>query len=227
MRRELAISQQWYNNWTRQHAPARATPITWEIIQGFVGLALYRHWPGLALTFLVGFTFFLRTQELLQLYPEDFLVDSSDGSIVLRIATSKTSRGAQQSIALHDSRLAGLVQFILLQLPAGKFLWAYSLSHFRNVFRAFCNFFEVQALSLVPYSLRRGGATAYYLRTNNLEAVMILGRWRDQATARIYLDDARATLVRMRLTDRAKQLLRHFRIPLRALVLRCARDKLR
>eukprot|EP00438_Fugacium_kawagutii_P012793 Skav211673 [mRNA] locus=scaffold216:126980:131499:+ [translate_table: standard] len=223
MRKELAISQQWYNNWARQHAPVRATPITWEVIQAFVGLSLYQHWPGLALTFLVGFTFFLRTQELLHLYPEDFLVDLSDGSVVLRIATSKTSRGAQQSVALHDKRLAGLIHFILQQLPEGKHLWTYSLTHFRNVFRSFCIFFEIQALNLVPYSLRRGGATAHYLRTNNLEAVMILGRWRDQATARIYLDDARATLVRLRLSLRSQRLLRHFRIPLRALVHRCAR----
>lgn len=35
-RKELQTSQQWYSNWTRDHAPQRATPITWQIVQGYL-----------------------------------------------------------------------------------------------------------------------------------------------------------------------------------------------
>eukprot|EP00438_Fugacium_kawagutii_P035175 Skav225826 [mRNA] locus=scaffold2516:55037:59475:- [translate_table: standard] len=226
LRSELAIAQQWYRNWSRHHTPDRATPLTWEIVQGFVGLSLFQHWHSLAIIFLVGFTFFLRTQELLSLRSSDFLVDTQDGSTVLRIATSKTSRGAQQSLAIHDPGLADLLQFLLSKVPPSTRLWSFSLSHFRATFVAFCKFFEVQDHHFVPYSLRRGGATAFYLRSNNLESVMVQGRWKDAATARIYLDDARATLVRMRLSRRSKGLLYRFRRPLSSLVHRFARDKL-
>lgn len=65
-----------------------------------------------------------------------------------------------------------------------------------------------------------------YLRSNNLEAVMIQGRWKDSATARFYLDDARATLVRMALPMASKRLLRHFRVPLMRFLSRVAKGKL-
>ena len=72
-------------------------------------------------------------------------------------------------------------------------LWAWSMSRFRQCFSAYCS--SVETLELVPYSLRRGGATYFYTKTDSLHAVMVRGRWRDQATARIYLDDARASLI--------------------------------
>eukprot|EP00438_Fugacium_kawagutii_P020465 Skav206770 [mRNA] locus=scaffold167:518352:522925:+ [translate_table: standard] len=226
VRKELAISQQWYNNWSRQHVPNRAVPITWDIVLGFAGLAMHLKWPRLCLLFVVGFTFFLRTQELLQLTVSDFKVDCKDGTIVLRISSAKTSYGNQQSVAKTDYKLAILVQHLLDQLPDDSDLWQYSTSHFRNVLKSFSKFFDLSYLGLVPYSLRRGGATEMYLRTNNLEAVMIQGRWRDSATARIYLDDARATLVRQTLPLSAKRLIRHFRLPLLAFLNRVASGKL-
>eukprot|EP00438_Fugacium_kawagutii_P015911 Skav211119 [mRNA] locus=scaffold2659:123518:130322:- [translate_table: standard] len=226
MRRELAIAQQWYNNWARQHAPARAVPLTWQLTQGFVALAIQQKWYNLALLFLIGFTFFLRTQELLALEPADFLIDPEDGSLILRIASSKTSRGAQPSLALHDQKLALLVRWLLTKVPLDCRLWQFSTSHFRNVFRAFCSFFDVGTWGFVPYSLRRGGATAFYMRTNSLDTVMIQGRWRDATTARIYLDDARATLVRMRLSPATRELLVQYRTQLAALMHRFARGKL-
>lgn len=183
-------------------------------------------WHDLALALLVGFTFFLRMQEMLQLRSDDFRIDLSDGLMVLRIATSKTSRGAQQSLALTDHKLAWLISFLLGKLPLGEPLWHYSFSYFRNVFYSFCDFFEVSHLNFVPYSICRGGATAYYLRVSDLESVIIQGRWRDVATARIYLDDARATLVKMHLSKTTRQLLFRFRKPLTQFVSRLASGKL-
>ena len=57
VRRELAISQQWYNNWCREHTPRRATPITWPLIQAFTGLCLHLKWVRLATLFLLSFVF--------------------------------------------------------------------------------------------------------------------------------------------------------------------------
>ena len=213
MRKELAIAQQWYNNWCRQHTPHRAFPLTWKIVQSFAGLSLYQHWYGLTILYLVGFVFFLRTQELLELYPTDFKIDLSEGIILLRIGASKTSTTAQQSLAVRDKVLAGLLHFLLDKLKFDTKVWPYSLSHFRNTLRAFTAFFELTDLGFVPYSFRRGGATDLYVRTNSLDPVMIRGRWRDQTTARIYLDDARASLIQMRLSSTSQRLLRQFRVP--------------
>ena len=50
VRRELAVSQQWYNNWTRAHVPERATPITWKILRAAVALCDAEGWPHLGAT---------------------------------------------------------------------------------------------------------------------------------------------------------------------------------
>lgn len=104
-------------NWCRQHTPHRAIPITWEVVQAFVGLAMHQRWFAIALLYLVGFAFFLRTQELLCLEPEDFKVDVKEGSLVLRLRNSKTSLGNQPSLAKFDAKLALLVQHLLDRIP--------------------------------------------------------------------------------------------------------------
>ena len=40
-----------------------------------------------------------------------------------------------------------------------------------------------------------GGATHFYVVLKSLDFVMVQGRWKDQRTCRLYLDDARAMLV--------------------------------
>lgn len=62
VRRELAISQQWYNNWCRSHTPHRAPPLTWPIVKAMVGLCLTQQWPRLGLLLLVGDPFLSETQ---------------------------------------------------------------------------------------------------------------------------------------------------------------------
>ena len=211
VRKEIPIAQQWYNNWCREHTPRRATPLTWGLLQAFAGLCLHLNWKRLACIFLVGFVFYLRTGEALNLHRSDILCNLTDGSIVIRIASSKTSRSDQQSLAHFDLQLARLLSAILSDFGPDEELWPFSMAHFRNCFSGICSFFDLQPLGFVPYSIRRGGATFFYLKTNSLDAVMIRGRWREAATARIYLDDARATLVKMALPPCSKPLIRRFR----------------
>ena len=97
--------------------------------------------------------------------------------------------------------------------------------HFRTCFTAICNFFDLNRLELVPYSLRRGGATFFYTQTSSLDSVMIRGRWKDQSTARIYLGDARATLVRMAIPPGSKQLVSLFRQVFLSFVSRSASEQ--
>lgn len=224
VRREVPIAQQWYNNWCREHTPQRATPITWSLLQAFAGLCIHLQWTRLACLFLVSFVFYLRTGEALALRKSDILCNLADGSIVIRIASSKTSKHDQQSLAHFDFQLAQLLSVLLRHLDPDEALWPFSMSHFRNCFTGICSFFDLQPLALVPYSPRRGGATHFYLKTNSLDAVMIRGRWREAATARIYLDDARATLVKLAIPPSSKPLLRRFRCRLLTAVSRCASE---
>lgn len=222
VRKEIPIAQQWYNNWCREHTPRRATPITWGLLQAFAGLCLHLRWMRLACILLISFVFYLRTGEALALRKSDILCNLADGSVVIRIASSKTSKNDQQSLAHFDLQLAQLLSALLRNFDPDEELWPFSMTHFRNCFTNICSFFDLQPLGLVPYSIRRGGATYFYMKTNSLDAVMIRGRWREATTARIYLDDARATLVKLAVPTCSRPLLRRFRHRLLVLLSRCA-----
>ena len=129
VRRELAISQQWYNNWCREHTPRRATPITWHLVQAFTGLCIHLKWKRLAALLLVSFVFFLRTGESLELMPDDLLLSVSDGCTVVRLASSKTSPGTQQSLAHFDATLVVTLRALLVRALPNKPLWRWSLTH--------------------------------------------------------------------------------------------------
>eukprot|EP00438_Fugacium_kawagutii_P002433 Skav223209 [mRNA] locus=scaffold2072:206144:209877:+ [translate_table: standard] len=207
-RRELCLAQQWYTNWTREHVPTRATPITWRLLRAFVGLCWSEGWFHLGLSLLLGFTFFLRTQELLQLRLCDIEV-AADNTVVIRLGRTKTSQQHLQALSFCHPLVADLTRCALPQMTSSR-LWPCSTTHFRNCLNALSATFEVSSLNLVPYSLRRGGATHFYTQMKTLDFVMIQGRWKDQRTCRLYLDDARAALVNFRFSQLTNQLISHF-----------------
>lgn len=194
VRKELAVSQQWYNNWTRAHVPERATPITWRILRAGVALCEKESWPHLGATLLIGFIFMLRTQEMLLLTTDDILL--LNGTITIRLVATKTSRQYEQSLSFEDPKLVRILKNFVEEFRDKQF-WPFSMTYFRNCFRAIFQFFGLEALQLVPYSIRRGAATHFYQYYNTLDYVMVQGRWKDMRTARIYLDDSRATLVKL------------------------------
>ena len=210
-RKELQTSQQWYTNWTREHLPQRATPITWTIVQGFLGVCLHESWYSLGLTILLSFVFFLRIGEAMNLTFPDITLERSSCSVVLRLGYTKSSKQFQQFVAHSDQRFYFLSSHLLSHLSGTGPIWPYSLTYFRSCFTGLADFFDLSSLHLVPYSLRRGGATHFYSTHKALDFVMIQGRWKDQRTARQYLDDARATLISLRLSPAATSLLSHFR----------------
>lgn len=150
------------------------------------------------------------------------MVDLHEGCVVVRIAASKTSPLAQQSLAHTDPMLAKFVHHFLRFLPPAGRVWPFSTSYFRACFDSLCTFFDLTTVHFVPYSLRRGGATYFYVLYNSLDFVVIRGRWRDVATARLYLDDARASLITLKLSRSSHVLLSRFRQPFYQLASRFA-----
>ena len=212
VRKELCIASQWYMNWTRSHTPERATPITWRILRADVALCFQEQWYHLGTILLLGFTFRLRTNEFLQLHKEDIAIQGAS-TILIRLAAAKTAKQFEQSLVFEDATIAAILQKGLDAIHTQK-LWPYSATYFRRCFNALHKFFGLEELQLVPYSLRRGAATHFYQFFRNLDFVMIQGRWRDQRTARIYLDDSRACLIKhqdlYRSNDHLKASLRYF-----------------
>ena len=71
-------------------------------------------------------------------------------------------------------------------------VWPFHAGAFRARFAGLLAAFGLDKLGFRPYSLRRGGITAYYRRTANLSAAIERGRWSAPKTARIYIVDGLA-----------------------------------
>ena len=77
----------------------------------------------------------------------------------------------------------------------------------RRVFKSLLTAMSLQSLRLNWYSLRRGGATWFFLSTGSMERTLVRGRWQSAATARLYIQDATAEVTNLKLTKEQHELL--------------------
>ena len=196
----LPVSSQYYSNWVRDHLPSRAVPMPWSVLKALVATAWKLQHFDLGLCLLLGFVFYLRTMEMITLRLADVVVDSGRGQVILCLDNTKTSGPFSQSLVLRNHRLARIVSYGCQRLRGRQALWPFSILAFRNSFTCLLQHYDLLEFRFSLYSLRRGGATFSYASSHDLNRVVLQGRWKDVKTARLYLDDARATLVRLALS---------------------------
>ena len=78
-------------------------------------------------------------------------------------------------------------------------VWPYNVAFFNELFKILQ--LVTHTAGHTPYSLKRGGATAHFLTFRSLDRLVHDGRWLSIQAARIYVDDAVASLVRQRVPD--------------------------
>ena len=66
----------------------------------------------------------------------------------------------------------------------------------------------LQEIGFRMYSLRRGGATAFFRKTRSMEAALDRGRWGSSRVARVYLNDGLAREVEINLQPTTVEYLR-------------------
>ena len=138
--------------------------------------------------------------ELLALGVNHVRLFPEDGTVIIAILNSKTSKGLQQSLSLKEPGLVAVLSFLLSRARPRSLLYEHSVPTFRREFASLVRCIGLPSSDFLPYSLRRGGATEFCQRTQSLGRTMIQGRWKDSQTARIYIDDARATLIQLNLS---------------------------
>eukprot|EP00435_Cladocopium_sp_Y103_P041751 s2830_g11.t1 len=194
LRFQLPTAQQYYQNWLRDHVPLRAVPMPWLVAKALAAAAWQNRHYDVAILILVGFSFFLRSTEFLTLPFQNLVVDPARSTVVVTLDRAKTSKQFQQSLVLRNRTLALIVAQGLSRLSRDGPIWRFSARAFRESFGILLRHFQLEPFSFSLYSLRRGGATHVYAANRDIHFVAMQGRWRDVRTARIYLDDARATL---------------------------------
>ena len=210
-KKKLPESWRLFSIWRRFEVPCRAPPITQDIVLGMAGLALSQGQLTLAALLLLAFHALLRTGEVLQLRPCDFLLGASSGIVSIPSSKSGVRHNARESVSLHDpivlETLRTMVE-VKRTLHLGNVpCWDKSGTAFHDNFQRLLKALEIEALGFKPYSLRRGGATFEMQQHGQMERCLLRGRWRNSNVARIYITDGLSLLPGLTMTWKSKLLI--------------------
>lgn len=208
LRYQFPLARQYFSNWKSVHVSRQAVPLPPKALFAIAGVALSCDEYSFAAILLLGFLAFLRTSEMVHLKFSQLHV-ASDGTIVLVLPSSKTSRVKPESISVSDTRIAVLLLWLKNSQKSDQ-IWNGSVPQFRAFLARFCEFLCVTDMGFSAYSVRRGGASSAFLRGASFDSLLVTGRWQSIKTARIYLDTGRAALVQQTFSPRASHLLSKF-----------------
>jgi hypothetical protein len=191
------------NAWNRYEVPIRAPPIPDLVAMALAWYCVRAGDLGAAFLMLAGFDGFLRTGELLSLWISDVGVDASGGLIKLSHTKSGQRHAAFEASTMRSSLVAKMFRIFVSRLPPGTNLNSYIFAgpayRFYRLFEAGLEWLGVADLGFKPYSLRRGGATAFYRACGSMEMTLERGRWSSARVGRIYINDGLAKAVELQI----------------------------
>lgn len=201
-----------FRNWRRIESPVRAPPITLLLVKAFVSHAVQLDQLPFACMVALGFHGLLRTGELLQVRSGDLELSADCGILSLKQTKSGVRAGADEAIALRDSLCLQLLETwrCVYKPSPGHLLWTGSGQKFRDTFRNYLRFFRIAHLQLKPYSLRRGGATFLLQQGVHMDTILLKGRWKSLAVARVYLQDGLSMIPSLRIPPENLSLISSF-----------------
>ena len=207
-KKKLPRSWRLYGIWRKYELPARAPPLTQELVLAMAGYCITSGKLVMGALILLGFHALLRTGEILQLRPCDFAFTKDQGLVSIPSSKSGIRNNSRESVRLFDfitvettkSMVAILKSQGLDKVPC----WGQSGSTFRSLFQQILEHLHVADLQFRPYSLRRGGATHEMGVHGLMEKVLIRGRWKNSNVARLYLCDGLAMIPTLRMSWAAR-----------------------
>eukprot|EP00435_Cladocopium_sp_Y103_P053261 s1285_g17.t1 len=150
-----------YGIWRKFEVPFRAPPLTHSICLAMAGWAIQHDELTMGALLLLGFHCLLRTGEILQLRPCDFIIDRLNGVVSLPSSKSGVRNNSRESVTIRDPVTLETTQAMLdlrqqMGFPRTP-CWDRSGSAFRNLFRKILGELDLSELNFRPYSLRRDG----------------------------------------------------------------------
>ena len=205
------LSESWLllNTWAKLEAPYRALPLPRLVVLALILFFIRKRRFDLAFLMAAGFDGFLRTGELLALTNKDVQIDRNHlGAICLAFTKSGQRHAAFESSTIQDPLVGQLFRLHVERSPNGRgrenLIFAGSKVSFYELFEEGMTWLGVSHLRFKPYSLRRGGATAFFRKVNSMELTLERGRWASARIGRIYVNDGIAKETEMRLSEVAK-----------------------
>lgn len=211
-KRKIPTAWRLFATWRKLEWPARAPPITREIILSMAYYGICHHDIFFSCLLCLGFFTLLRTGELLNLRGSDLLVNSSQVVVSLKNTKTGQRNSADEMVTTDDLFTIMVVQTARDVLAShgalSHRLWEFSGQAFRSHFDAYLKRFKIQSLGFRPYSMRRGGATWLLQSTGSMELALLKGRWASHRVARIYIADGLSKLPDLVLPESTKFLLK-------------------
>ena len=190
LKHQLNLAWRLMKTWSKNGLPTRAVPLDAATVLSFAGLFWVWEEYHLAAGILVAFDFFLRTGELFTLRRQRVEFFASQASLQLTHTKSTSYQIHSERLLAWDTLAIGALRFLACNKEPPDFLVPSSAARFRTLWHKAVKFFQLQDFFIQPYSLRRGGATSSFRAGVGFDSLLLRGRWTNQKTARIYLDEA-------------------------------------
>ena len=100
-------------------------------------------------------------------------------------------KGVREFVVLDEPCTAAVLKAALAHSAPNTLLVHCSPATWRYNVNRYAEAAGLQGFGIKPYSLRRGGATAFFVHTGSLSLALERGRWNQSATARIHLTEGR------------------------------------
>lgn len=210
LKRVKALSGAWRHAkaWAKHELPARAAPLTPCAVCGMIGVALELGMFDIAALLVIGLMGLLRTGELFSLTKKQ--IDVVRDTIMITLSETKTSirKGADEMVTFNGRWAANLIRKATSGLLPGDRVLQRSVANARKVFVEIIRFFGLEDWGFAWYSLRRGGASWLFKLLGTLDPILLLGRWEHTKTARVYVQDALAASIHVKMSDETTKLMR-------------------
>lgn len=206
----LPTARQCLKGWERTRLSRSHPPLTWELTVLLASTLLRSGHHGPAVGMLVAFDCYLRVSELTRLRRCDIVMPRDPrfgaASTTMAVVLPHTKTGANQSVPLFDSDVAAVLANWMRTVHAHSaprtLVFDFTPARLRQLMYNACVVHGLQHTPYVPHSLRHGGATSDFLRTNSIEYVQFRGRWKSMESARRYIQTSRALLAAQQVPQR-------------------------
>lgn len=183
--------------WSVNEIPHRAPPLPEQVVHAMAGWAFFKGHYTFGVSLVVGFYTMLRSGELMGLQSAHVMCSVKERQALISLGLTKSGKrqGAAESVVLGvESAFKLLQQWKSVATPATPFCT--SPHKWRALFSESLEALKLTSFQFRPYSLRRGGATFWFQKHQNLDRILVQGRWIAQKTARIYINEGLAMLAR-------------------------------
>ena len=191
-RAHIPTARLWFRNWTREIKRCRALPIPVHAIKGLAGLGLAFDRLDLAALLPAAFICMLRTSEIYSLQCQHVVFSPDGTKAIIVLPHTKTSGLNMEESIVHDRIVVAALRKACEHLKPGDTLYSRPARFFGEDLRWLAALVGFRHERLLPYSLRRGGATWHMHKYGSLSLTALLGRWKNDRTAKIYIDGAAA-----------------------------------